>query len=183
MFIRKNLTFKGIMSFTGGHLIWITLWVSLVAFAYKFFHLEWLRIPWTPVAVIGTAVAFYIGFKNNQAYDRLWEARKIWGAIVNSSRAWGSTVKGFVSHQFTDTKTPLQPVHQTLIHRHISWLYILRRQLLIPTSWEHIQQNTMVAKTTRKRMKRFGIGEEETQLIEERIEKLLGSDTYQSLNQ
>jgi len=39
------------------------------------------------VSVIGTAVAFYVGFKNNQAYDRMWEARKIWGGIVNDSRA------------------------------------------------------------------------------------------------
>jgi len=35
-----------------------------------------MEIPWLPLSVISTAVAFYIGFKNNQAYDRLWEARK-----------------------------------------------------------------------------------------------------------
>ncbi|MFT4733182.1 MAG: putative membrane protein [Algoriphagus sp.] len=183
MFIQKNFSFKGIMAFTGGHLIWLSVWVITVSFSYEFFNLQWLHIPWTPIAIIGTAVAFYIGFKNNQAYDRLWEARKIWGAIVNSSRAWGSTVKGFVSHQFSEDKKPLGPIHQTLIHRHISWLYILRRQLLIPTSWEHIQQHTLVAAATRKKMKRFGIGEKETEQIEKRIEDLLGGESYSAINQ
>jgi len=53
------------------------------------FQIISITIPWLPVSVIGTAVAFYVGFKNNQAYDRMWEARKIWGGIVNDSRAWG----------------------------------------------------------------------------------------------
>ncbi|MFB1022489.1 MAG: hypothetical protein QMC40_06990 [Vicingaceae bacterium] len=48
------------------------------------------------ISVIGTAVASYVGFKNNQAYDRLWEARKIWGGIVDSSRAWGSVSRSLV---------------------------------------------------------------------------------------
>ncbi len=38
-----------------------------------------------PLGTIGVAVAFYLGFKNNQSYDRFWEARTIWGGIVNSS--------------------------------------------------------------------------------------------------
>ncbi len=44
-----------------------------------------LSIPWQPISIIGIAVAFYLGFKNNSSYDRTWEARKIWGSIVNNS--------------------------------------------------------------------------------------------------
>ncbi|MFT6808459.1 MAG: putative membrane protein [Saprospiraceae bacterium] len=51
----------------------IFAWVSV----YYFLGLEWLKIPWTPLALIGTAVAFVIGFQNNSAYGRIWEARKI----------------------------------------------------------------------------------------------------------
>ncbi|MFT5583489.1 MAG: putative membrane protein [Cognaticolwellia sp.] len=39
----------------------------------------------------------YLGFKGSAAYERLWEARKIDGGIVNSSRTWGSQVTTFVS--------------------------------------------------------------------------------------
>ena len=102
MFIYKNFSPKNIWNFTGVHILWLTIWATIVTCAYEYFHADWLQIPWTPISVIGTAVAFYIGFKNNSAYDRMWEARKIWGAIINSSRMWGTTVKGYVGNQFTD---------------------------------------------------------------------------------
>ena len=93
--------------------------------------------------MIGTAVAFYVGFKNNSAYDRLWEARKIWGGIVNNSRNWGSNVLAYVGDQFDPNADPaeIKAIHQRLLRRHLAWLYTLRSQLLIPTPWEHESQN------------------------------------------
>ncbi len=63
--------------------------ITVVVGLYYFLELNWVRIPWTPLALIGTAVAFVIGFQNNSAYGRIWEARKIWGGIVNTSRTFG----------------------------------------------------------------------------------------------
>ena len=97
MFVQKTFSFTQIMKFSGGHLIWITAWATFVYVLHIILHDIWVDLP---VSILRTAVAFYIGFKNNSAYDRLWEARKIWGAIVNSSRMWGATVKAFVSNQF-----------------------------------------------------------------------------------
>ena len=62
---------------------------------------EWMHIPYGILTIVGIAVAFYIGFKNNSAYDRVWEARKIWGAIVNSSRSWGIMVKDYITDHFS----------------------------------------------------------------------------------
>ena len=93
MFIKKNISFKTLLQFSWFHVAWIVLWVSAVAVMYSKFDLWTYSIPALPLAVLGTAVAFYVGFKNNSAYDRLWEARKIWGGIVNSSRAWGSVTR------------------------------------------------------------------------------------------
>ena len=55
---------------------------------YQILGLKWLGIPWTAVALLGTATAFIVGFKDIQTYDRAWEARQIWGEITSSSRAW-----------------------------------------------------------------------------------------------
>ena len=74
----------------------IVIWVSL----YYFLNLNWLKIPWTPVALIGTAVAFVIGFQNNSAYGRIWEARKIWGGIVNTSRTFGMFVQDMLTNEY-----------------------------------------------------------------------------------
>ncbi len=166
MFIHKNFTFKRILTFSGIHILWLTAWMTSVTALHAIFHdskifTSLISIPWLPLSIIGTAVAFYVGFKNNQAYDRLWEARKIWGAIVNSSRAWGSAVKGYVSGQFVDgdySEENLQVIKKRLIYRHIGWLYALRSQLLIPTPWEHISQGRHVARLAKKRRETFGIG-------------------------
>ena len=176
MYVNKNYSFRRVLRFSGGHMIWITAWALFVTALFHFFHLEWFAIPWLPLSVIGTAVAFYIGFKNNQAYDRLWEGRKIWGAIVNSSRMWGASVKAFVSNQFTSeeySKEELYHIHRRLLYRHIGYLYTLRSQLLIPTSWEHVSQAGMVGRVNKKRMKDWGVGLHNDEVTEKELKAFL----------
>jgi ion channel-forming bestrophin family protein len=88
---------------------------------------------WQPISVVGIAVAFYLGFKNNASYDRTWEARKIWGGIVNNSRTFGAAVSSFIKgdHQ--------EAIKKELIHRHIAWLTALRFQLRLAKEWEHTE--------------------------------------------
>lgn len=92
MLVFKYISPQRVLLWTGKYIISLSIWVSSVALLYHYADLKWLSIPWLPLSLIGTAVAFYVGFKNNSSYDRMWEVRKIWGAIVNSSRAWGTTV-------------------------------------------------------------------------------------------
>lgn len=159
MYIKKNFSALNLLKFTGGHLIWLTLWSAGIAALYHFTDWEWFTIPWLPLSLIGTAVAFYVGFKNNSAYDRLWEARKIWGGIVNNSRSFGTAVKAFLSDQFADSgmdNAEIQSWKKKLIYRQIGWLYALRAQLLIPTEWEHYNQGKHVGELAKRRMKRLG---------------------------
>lgn len=158
MFVRKNVKLKTLYQFTIGHVIWLTLWASFVTCTYQFTGWKWIIIPWLPISVIGTAVAFYVGFKNNSAYSRLWEARKIWGGIVNNSRSFATNIKAYISNQFTSenvTNDILFENKKRFIYRQIAWIYTLRSQLLIPTEWEHIRQNKHVRKTTEKNSRRF----------------------------
>lgn len=183
MFINKNFSLKGILTFSGGHIVWITLWATAVACFYRFTSFE-LEVSWLPLSVIGTAVAFYVGFKNNQAYDRLWEARKIWGGIINISRAWGSTVKAFVTDQFTEASisdTDLHAHRRRLIYRHIGWLYTLRNQLLIPTPWEHSSQSKHIAAHADRIRKTFGIGLTDDGEIEKILRESLPAEEFDRL--
>jgi len=110
---------------------------------YVLLDFKWLAIPWLPIALLGTAVAFVVGFKNNASYDRMWEARRIWGAIVNGSRSWGIMVKDYVSlkHAVASINNDeLKNIHRQLIHRHFAWLTALRYQLREPRTWEAIYQ-------------------------------------------
>jgi len=96
-------------------------------------------VSWLPIGLLGTAVAFIAGFKNNTSYDRLWEARKIWGGIVNASRSWTIMTKDFITNDHTqEDKTPaeLGLIHRELVHRHIAWMTALRYQLRQSKPWE-----------------------------------------------
>lgn len=128
------------MGFTAIPTVIYLLYSSVLVALFYHFDFEWLRIPWQPITLIGIALAFYVGFKNNSSYDRTWEARKIWGAIVNSSRSWGIMINGFITNEFTKkdlTDEELKNVRQRLVYRHIAWLYRLKRQLRVVKSWEH----------------------------------------------
>ncbi len=93
---------------------------------------KWVALPWQPVGLIGVALAFYLGFKNNSAYDRLWEARKIWGGMVNASRSFAVMARDFV-HSKDDRET----LSKEIVHRHVAWLHMLTVELRKVTPWEH----------------------------------------------
>ena len=184
MYIEKKFKLSNIVRFSGWQTLLLAMWTSFVFGLHVIFHDSWVRIPWLPISVVAIAVSFYIGFKNNQAYDRLWEARKIWGAIVNSSRAWGSVARAYLTNQFTQgpvSEQELTKHRTTLIYRHIAWLYALRSQLLIPTPWEHISQGKLAKRNTEKRMKRFGVGLIDDHDTEEILKSLLPSQEYDRL--
>lgn len=158
--------------------------MTSVALFYKYCDLDWLTLPWLPLSVIGTAVAFYVGFKNNNAYDRMWEARKIWGGIVNSSRAWGSSIKGFVTDRTAEelyTDSELHSFRQKMISRHIAWLYALRSQLLVIAPWEHANQRGMIGVAGKRYRKMFGVGLVEDEVTKIELEHFLPSEEYERL--
>ncbi|MCB0640518.1 MAG: hypothetical protein KDC44_02725 [Phaeodactylibacter sp.] len=119
-------------------LLFLGIAVATVS-AYFFLDLNWLQIPWTPLALIGTAVAFVIGFQNNSAYGRIWEARKIWGGIVNTSRTFGMYVQDMLSNEHAQVKLSDEELRhevKTLTYRHIAWMTALRHAMRAPKPWE-----------------------------------------------
>jgi len=93
-------------------------------------------LPFSFVSVTAIAVAFYVGFKNNSSYERLWEARKIWGSYVNASRIFATYVLDFIApSQSIDKDTLLQTQHR-IIKRHIAYLTAIRLQLRKQTVWK-----------------------------------------------
>lgn len=103
---------------------------------YVFAEWYWLALPWVPIALIGTATAFIAGFKNTQTYNRTWEARQIWGGIINSSRAFGIMTRDYINFKDASNQSP---IHKTIIYRHFAWLTALRFQLREVKPWENIR--------------------------------------------
>lgn len=143
MHVGRHYTLREILYWTRRDIYFLLFLGTIPTVLYEVFDVK-LTIPWLPIALIGTAVAFIVGFKNNATYGRLWEARQIWGAIVNASRSWGILVKDFVTtknanHEISDEA--LKKIHRRLIYRHMSWLTALRFQLREARAWENMSRS------------------------------------------
>lgn len=136
---------------------------------FYFLDLKWFAIPWVPVALLGTATAFISGFKNTQTYNRAWEARQIWGSIINSSRSFGIMVKDFVRTGNAEESN----LHREIIYRHLAWLTALRFQLRESKSWENIKSKSY----NKEYLKYYKIPEWETSL-EEELKPFLNENEY-----
>ena len=133
---------------------------------YQVAGLKWLGIPWVAVALLGTATAFIVGFKNVQTYNRTWEARQIWGEIVGCSRAWGAMCRDFVN----DSEKA-----RALILGHLAWLTALRYQLREARAWE-----TTGAGRNAEYQQSYTVPEKEVSMVVE-LAKYLSADELKSV--
>jgi ion channel-forming bestrophin family protein len=145
MYTGKNYGFIEVLFWTRRDIIKHLIIAAVPTFCYIVLGWHWLSIPWLPIALLGTAVAFVVGFANNASYDRMWEARKAWGSIVNASRSWGIMVKDYITVKHSKsniTDVELELEKQKIIHYHIAWMTALRFQLREERIWEAIYEKT-----------------------------------------
>lgn len=149
MLTKKRYSIKDMFVWSIGETFIFLAYAGLITFLYEVLGYTFLNVPWTPVALIGTAVAFMVGFQNNAAYDRIWEARKIWGAIVNTSRTWGMKIQDMVNNDYTKSpmsEDELKEHKRVLIYRHIAWMTALRYAMRQRKTWE----SSHLSKSNRK---------------------------------
>lgn len=171
MYIKKRYSFSSLVLWTRVEIFVYLILSTLVAVLFEILGLKWLQLPWTPIALVGTAVAFLIGFQNNASYGRIWEARQIWGGIVNYSRSWGILVQELVDNDQTEqplSDSALQEEKRILIYRHIAWLTALRYAMRQKKPWENKEEY----RTNREWADRIHIPEREM-AFEESIQDLL----------
>lgn len=86
MLLDKRLPIRFIFGKIKYELIIVTIYAIGVAYLDEYLLVKRMSIPLTLPGLLGTAISLILGFRIAQSYDRWWEARKIWGAIVNDSR-------------------------------------------------------------------------------------------------
>lgn len=166
MYVRRKFPFRGMMKWTRRDIYKFIIIGTVPVFLYKGLGLYWLHLPWLPIGVVGTAVAFIVSFKNNASYDRLWEARKIYGGIVNGSRSFALMVNDFITNEHA--KTPLSDaelfaIRKQLIMRHVAWMTSLRHALRQHKPWEASKMD----KADQEYLSRLEIREFEYELTDE----------------
>jgi len=90
------------------------------------------NLPLTFSGFLGTSISLLLSFKLSQSYDRWWEARKIWGTILNESRSLIVLIKNYQNNP-----EEISPVLKKITYRQIAWNYALSRSLRNQTPLKH----------------------------------------------
>jgi putative membrane protein len=120
MIINKSIPLKYLFNKVKIELIYVLIMAVIVYYITHVFQNNIPEMPLTIPAFIGTSISILISFKLNQSYDRWWEARKIWGSIVNDSRSLILQFKQFL---------PADENINKIAYRQIAWCYALGESL------------------------------------------------------
>ncbi len=110
-----------------------------VYFLYHNRHLEKISLPFSIAAILGSALAIFLAFRNNNSYNRWWEARTIWGGIINSSRIFARQIIANADSALSGGKVSAEQIEaykKEMVHRQIAFAHALRLHLRGQKSWE-----------------------------------------------
>ena len=125
MLLNKRIPLKFLFNKVKKEFFLVFGYVTVVAVLHEFFDMP--KISLAIPGILGTAISLILAFRTNQAYQRWWEARKIWGGIFNDSRSLIRQVVTF-THFGTDSLKDSE-IDNLFANRQIAWCYSLSRSL------------------------------------------------------
>lgn len=128
MLITQNLSLLRILRITWKVDLIMIITCVATYYLHEYIVSKAIQIPATLATLLGTAIAFFVGFNNNQAYDRWWEARTIWGALVNDCRSWARNILSYTTEGSLSDEQ-LFIIKRRMVLRQISFVYALKEKL------------------------------------------------------
>ncbi|HZY16877.1 MAG TPA: bestrophin family ion channel [Ramlibacter sp.] len=115
------------------HIAWELATCTAVALLVTLTHgfvYEWkITLTTVPFSLIGLALAIFLGFRNNAAYDRYWEGRKLWAELVARSRTFARQVQTLAHFEAPAGPADRDDPRHGLVMRTIAFASALRHQL------------------------------------------------------
>lgn len=128
MLLKKNIPLKYVFGKIKYEIILVLLYTAVIVLLHDRLNLKYkINIPLTVPMIMGTVISLLLAFRSNQAYDRWWEARTVWGAIVNDSRSFSREIFTFI--QSTEFPEEAERMRERMIRRQMAWCYSLGQQL------------------------------------------------------
>ena len=124
MIVPKSPQLIRMVRYVGRPLLLLFLWDVLVVLAFQLLHFDWGAASAVPLALYGSAIGIILGFRNNLAYARWWEARTLWGQIVNNSRSLARQVCASLVRSPGE-----EDLRKKILHQQIAFAHALRQQL------------------------------------------------------
>lgn len=113
----RQLVFNTIR-YVGKSLLLLLAYDVAVVLAYKHGYLRWPALEQIPLSLFGSAVGVLLAFRNTSSYARWWEARMLWGSIVNNSRSWARQVTTVMRGS-----EGLGPAQRRMVYYQIAWVH------------------------------------------------------------
>jgi ion channel-forming bestrophin family protein len=92
-------------------LLLLFAWDIAVVAAFQLAHRPWMDQPALPFSLIGSALVLFMSVRNNAAYGRWWEARTLWGAVVNNARSFARQMQSLAGGRPDLTGAMIAYVH------------------------------------------------------------------------
>jgi ion channel-forming bestrophin family protein len=127
-----------LLSYVAGPLLVLLLYDMSVVVVYKVVHWESVGMPHIPLALFGSAIGLIVAFRNQSSYARWWEARTIWGALVNNSRSWARQVTTVMMPLNESDAGELKNHQRQLVYHQIAYVVALRQHLRGLEPWEEL---------------------------------------------
>ncbi|MDZ4071071.1 MAG: bestrophin family ion channel [Sediminibacterium sp.] len=124
MLLNKRVSILAFIKLIQYDIITICSYAVVVGILDQYSFLSKISVPIGITATIGTAVSLLLAFRTAQSYERWWEARIIWGSIVNDSRTF---IRQLI--QFLPESEAKKPIVTKFTNRQIIWCYALSETL------------------------------------------------------
>jgi len=125
------------LRYVGLPLAWLLAYDVGIVAVYKLGYLQWAALEQIPLSLFGSAIGVVLAFRNSTSYARWWEARTLWGAIVNNSRSWARLVTTAMRSK-ENAGAELLQMRQRLVYYQIAWVHALRQHLRKLEPWGEI---------------------------------------------
>ena len=136
MLLNKSIPFGYTLKKIWKDLLIVTIISNMIVFIDKNFNENDYALPMSIAAIIGTAISLVLAFRTAQAYDRWWEARKVWGEIVNDSRTF---VRQILYLNTMEDPTSGDDQRKS-VYRQIGWCYSLVDRLRTSTVFPDLRK-------------------------------------------
>ena len=134
MHIGRQYKFTQFLGWTRWEAIYLIGWALLVTLLLQISHWNFLTVPAPILAIIGSALAIILAFKNSQCYARSNDALVLSGQLITNSLILANKLKtAVVNLDAAQSGPPLKEIY----YRHFAWLTALRFFLRERKSWEN----------------------------------------------
>ncbi len=137
MFTKRSATIRSVVANHRLDLVLVILIVTAVELLSEIIRFDRPTFSFAALSLVGGTLSIFLVFRVNEGYARWWEARILWGSLVNESRTFARQVIGFVGDR-SQGDPQVNQCRREIVYRHIAFVNALRLSLRDQTKWHEL---------------------------------------------